>query len=48
MHSKSNIGDRGNGTAMPEWLADLMLRRDKRVLSRFVYYYRELQQRPRH
>ena len=33
---------------MPEWLADLMLRRDKRVLSRFVYYYRELQQRPRH
>lgn len=47
MNSKLNNGDRGDGTAKPEWLAGLMLQRDRKLLSRFVFYYRELQQRPR-
>lgn len=47
MNSKLNIVDRGNKTAMPEWLADLMLRRDSKLASRFMVYYRELKQRPR-
>jgi len=47
MNSKLNNGDRGNTAAKPEWLAGLMLQRDRKFLSRFVFYYRELQQRPR-
>ncbi len=47
MYVKLNNVDRGNKTADPEWLAGLMLRRDSKLVSRFMDYYRELQQRPR-
>ena len=47
MTNNMNNGDRGNRTATREWLAGLMLRRDSELLSRFVFYYREMQRRPR-
>ena len=45
MNIELNSVERGNRAA--EWLAGLMLRRDNRILPRFVCIYRELQQRPR-
>ena len=47
MIEKLNNDDRGNKAAGQEWLAGLMWQRDSKVLSRFVFYYRNLQQRPR-
>lgn len=47
MDGKLNNGDRGNTAAAREWLAGLMLQRDTKVVSRFVFYYRELARRPR-